>query len=91
MADEREDERGNKNASGKNLTFEEKIKRLEEIVRALESGTMGLKESISLYREGKLLAEECRRELENARLTVEKLDAVGGLQPLEEENDVQKE
>ncbi len=47
--------------------FEEKMKRLEEIVSALESPDVSLEEGLALYREGALCSRFCREKLEKAR------------------------
>lgn len=57
--------------SGK--SFEEKIKRLEQISELLESGDVQLEESISLFEEGIKLSKECLEILENAELKITKL------------------
>lgn len=54
--------------------FERKMERLAEIVRSLETDPPSLKDSLTLYREGKELARECRRELEEAEQIIEKLE-----------------
>ncbi len=46
------------------LSFEEKMSRLEEIVRILEGGDRPLEESMSLFEEGVKLSNECREVLE---------------------------
>jgi len=51
----------------KKMTFEGRIKRLQEIVSALESGALPLEESVSIYKEGLALSRSCREQLENAR------------------------
>lgn len=50
--------------------FEVSMKRLEEIAAKLEAGDLTLAESISLYKEGEKLAEECRAALKAAELSV---------------------
>lgn len=50
--------------------FEASMKRLEEIAAKLEAGELTLAESISLYKEGERLAEECRAALRSAELSV---------------------
>ena len=52
------------------MNYEEKMKRLSEIVQALEQGQLSLEESVMLYHEGAALSEECRTELEKAVLEV---------------------
>ena len=60
-------------AAAKKLTFEEAMKRLEEIVSLLENGEADLESSLKLFAEGSALLGECRGKLDNAKLTVEKL------------------
>ena len=55
------------------LTFEEAATRLEEIVKALESGTLPLEESLVLYEEGVRLVRDCTRELNEAEQKVKVL------------------
>jgi exodeoxyribonuclease VII small subunit len=55
------------------LTYETATARLEEIIKRLDSGDAGLRETLDLVREGRELVEFCAAEL----------DAVGhGLQEL---------
>lgn len=49
-----------------NMTFEEKIKRLEEIIGVLESGECPLEEATALYDEGVKLSAECDKILSQA-------------------------
>lgn len=51
----------------KELSFEERITRIQAIVAALEGGESPLEESVALYKEGLLHAAACRRQLEKAR------------------------
>ena len=41
------------------MTFEEKLKRIDEICSALESGRLSLDDSIKIYEEGMVLTKEC--------------------------------
>ncbi|MBR4622322.1 MAG: exodeoxyribonuclease VII small subunit [Ruminococcus sp.] len=52
------------------MTYEESLKRLEEIVGKLESGDLALEESLELFKEGSELAAKCKTTLENAKLRV---------------------
>lgn len=54
-------------------SFEEKLKRLEQISEMLESGEVQLEESISLFEEGTKLSKECLTILENAELKITQL------------------
>ncbi|MBM4441204.1 MAG: exodeoxyribonuclease VII small subunit [Candidatus Rokubacteria bacterium] len=55
------------------LRFEECLARLEQIVAALESGTLPLEESLKVFEEGVGLARHCGRYLEQAERRVEVL------------------
>jgi exodeoxyribonuclease VII small subunit len=54
-------------------SFEEALKRLEDIVRALETGERSLDESISLYEEGQRLKALCEARLADARMRIEQI------------------
>jgi exodeoxyribonuclease VII small subunit len=56
-----------------NLSFEAALKRLEEIVRRLETGEESLDESIRLYGEGDALKKQCEARLEAAQARIEKI------------------
>lgn len=55
------------------LSFEDALKRLEAIVARLESGTVPLEESISLYTEGDQLRAQCEARLKAAQMRIEKI------------------
>ena len=55
------------------LNFEDALKRLEEIVRKLESGDVPLDQSIELYSEGEKLRGLCQQRLEAAQAKIEKI------------------
>jgi len=46
------------------LSYEQASARIEEIIRRLDSGEAGLRETLDLVREGRGLIELCARELE---------------------------
>ena len=54
----------------KELTFEAALARLEEIVRALDSGSAPLDESLSLFEEGVRLVKLCSGKLDGAEQRV---------------------
>jgi exodeoxyribonuclease VII small subunit len=54
----------------KENNFEESLNRLQVISDALESGEVGLEESLKLYEEGISLAKLCFSTLKNAELKV---------------------
>lgn len=53
--------------------FDELVAELQRIVQALEAGSVGLEESIALYREGLRLHAACERRLKDAELTIRDL------------------
>ncbi len=59
----------------KTFSFEEAMKRLEEIVRLLENGQVSLDESIKLYEEGVSLVNSANTLLTSAK---QKLMTVSG-------------
>ncbi len=50
-----------------NLTYEQAIKRLEEIVDMLQEGSLPLDKSLELYEEGAKLSKLCHNMLQNAK------------------------
>jgi exodeoxyribonuclease VII small subunit len=52
--------------SNKNLSFEEALKRLEEVLQSLERSDCPLEEAMSLYQEGMKLVRTCRDKLTDA-------------------------
>lgn len=60
------------------ITFEEAMLKLESEVKRLESGSMGLDESIAAYEEAVKLIRVCNQKLDNAerrvRILVESSD-----------------
>ena len=54
----------------KKLSFEESLKRLEEIVKHLEKGDLPLEDSLSLFEEGTELIHSCSTMLEAAEQKV---------------------
>ena len=54
------------------MTFEEKIKLLEEIVKELETGEVPLDEAINKYTEAMKLAKECSDKLNKVTEKVNK-------------------
>lgn len=70
------------------LSFEQAIARLEEIVRALEDGETTLNASLSLFEEGVTLARQCSQQLTDAQGKLESLvqkpDGAVEILPLED-------
>lgn len=55
------------------LTFEEALKRLEEVVQKLEDGDVPLEEAIDLFQEGMALSKRCSQQLDKAEQRIEML------------------
>ncbi len=55
------------------LSYEQASARIEEIIRRLDSGEAGLRETLDLVREGRSLIELCARELEAVGQGLEQL------------------
>jgi exodeoxyribonuclease VII small subunit len=60
-------------ADSKELTFEQALQKLEEIVRVIEQGEVGLEESIKHHEEGMGLIRYCREKLADAERRIQKL------------------
>ena len=56
-----------------NLSFEEQIKKLETIVKDLESGDTPLDDAINKFNEAMVLAGDCNKKLKNAEDSVNKI------------------
>jgi exodeoxyribonuclease VII small subunit len=54
-------------------TYESAVARVEEIIRRLDSGDAGLRETLELVREGRELVEYCAAELEAVSQGLEEL------------------
>lgn len=57
----------------KNMTFEESMARLEQIVRTMERGEAPLDESLKLFQEGTELVSRCGKLLDDARMQIQKV------------------
>ena len=67
-----------------NITFEQSMQRLEQIVRAMERGDVPLEESLKLFQEGTELVRSCGKILEEAQLQVSKIMTAADGSPVEE-------
>ena len=79
--------RGMSEDNDKLRDFEKSLQQLEKIVSQMESGELGLEESLKQFEKGIKLARSCQDTLANAELRVEKLIEQNGLQqtvPLED-------
>ena len=57
------------------MTFEDALKALEDVVRKLETGEVPLDDSISLYERGETLRKHCQARLDAAQARIEKIVA----------------
>ena len=55
------------------LTYEQAVARIEEIIRRLDSGQAGLRETLALVKEGRDLVEHCAGELDAVGQDLEEL------------------
>lgn len=66
-----------------NMTFEQNMARLEQIVRSMERGDVPLEESLKLFQEGTELVNGCTKLLDEAELQVKKILADASGMPVE--------
>lgn len=59
------------------VTFEEALRRLDEVVSRLESGEVGLEEAVALFERGQGYLAACRERLGAAQRRIEELTAEG--------------
>ena len=67
----------------KNFTFEENLKKLEDIVDQLESGEIDIEKSVELYEKGMWVKNNCEVKLKKVELQIKKIKM--------ESNKIQKE
>ena len=67
-----------------NMTFEQSMQRLEQIVRAMERGDVPLEESLKLFQEGTELVRSCGKLLDEAQLQIKKIMTAPDGSPVEE-------
>ena len=58
----------------KDLSFEEALAQLENIVRELESGRIKLDDAVTAYEKAVFLKQLCENKLQSAQLKIEKID-----------------
>ena len=57
------------------MSFEDALRALENVVRQLEGGEVPLEQSIDLYERGEKLREHCQKRLDAAQARIEKIVA----------------
>ncbi|HEY7808060.1 MAG TPA: exodeoxyribonuclease VII small subunit [Croceibacterium sp.] len=70
------------------MTFEDALRALEDVVRKLETGEVPLDDSISLYERGEKLRKHCQARLDAAQARIEKIvqgpdGKAAGLEPFD--------
>ena len=55
----------------KNLSFEEQLQQLEEIVKQLETGKLSLDQSMTAFEAGMKLAKTCQKILDTAEQKIQ--------------------
>ena len=63
------------------MSYNDAMKRIEEIVAALEAGGTSLDETLKMFEEGAKLLKECQQELEQAEKRIDGIrldDSVDG-------------
>lgn len=63
------------------MTFEQAMAELEDVVRKLESGDVALETSITLYERGAALKTHCEKKLQEAEEKVAKITLDGAGEP----------
>ena len=69
-------------------SFEEAMKRLENLVESMESGSAPLAELVDRYEEGSKLLKDCRKRLELAELKIQEVREKDGqmvAEPIEQD------
>jgi len=61
----------------KEISFEDSLKKLEEIVEELEKGKLSLDEALKLYEEGMEFSDKCMEKLNESKQRVEKITKEG--------------
>ncbi len=67
------------------VSFEQSLKRLDEIVKQMERGDVPLEEALKLFEEGTSLVTLCNRQLDQAELKVVQLSKSSDGSPQETE------
>ncbi|MCK5128850.1 MAG: exodeoxyribonuclease VII small subunit [Clostridiales bacterium] len=57
----------------KEMTFEEKMKELDDIANDMESGDMTLEDSMLAYEKGMKIIKECEDYINTAKLKIKKI------------------
>ena len=72
--------------SSEAVDFETTLEQLEELVQKMESGELGLEESLKAFERGVKLTRQCQTALKDAELKVQALTADDKLEDLDLED-----
>ncbi|MEP5939090.1 MAG: exodeoxyribonuclease VII small subunit [Erythrobacter sp.] len=61
------------NSDNSQMSFEQALGALEDIVQQLETGNVPLDQSITLYEKGEALRQQCQKRLDAAQARIEKI------------------
>lgn len=67
------------------MTFEEKLKKLEELANRLESENLTLEDSVNIYQEAKLISQELTKELNDSMEKLSYIVENGQIKPFDSE------
>ncbi|AFC69591.1 exodeoxyribonuclease VII small subunit [Rickettsia amblyommatis] len=71
-----------------NISFEEALKELEEIVKKIDNGQESLETAVNSFERGILLKNHCEKKLKEARLKIEKITKLADSTVILEETEV---
>ncbi len=66
-----------KRKSIENISFEDALAELEEIVRKIDTGQENLADAVESFERGVLLKKHCEKMLKEAKLKIEKITSSG--------------
>ncbi|ADE29873.1 exodeoxyribonuclease VII small subunit [Rickettsia prowazekii] len=71
-----------------NISFEEALRELEEIVKKIDTGQENLETAVNSFERGILLKNHCEKKLKEARLKIEKITKLADSTVILEETEV---
>ncbi|AFC71369.1 exodeoxyribonuclease VII small subunit [Rickettsia australis] len=71
-----------------NISFEEALQELEEIVKKIDNGQESLEMAVNSFERGILLKNHCEKKLKEARLKIEKITKLADSMVVLEETEV---
>ncbi|ABV73674.1 exodeoxyribonuclease VII small subunit [Rickettsia canadensis str. McKiel] len=71
-----------------NISFEEALKELEEIVKKIDNGQESLETAVNSFERGIVLKNHCEKKLKEARLKIEKITKLADSTVVLEETEI---